>query len=49
MAVKKQIPSFRVGGQVRFNPASLGYWMRQRDPYAGKAAKALAAENQGQK
>lgn len=42
MAAKKQLPGFKMGGQVRFNPASLGYWLRQRDPVAAKASRALA-------
>jgi excisionase family DNA binding protein len=42
MATKKQIPAFKVAGQWRFNPSSLGYWLRQRDPMAVKASKALA-------
>lgn len=42
MAAKKQIPGFRIGGSVRFNPASLGYWLRQRDQVAAKASKKRA-------
>lgn len=45
MAAQKRIPAFRLGGQVRFNPASLGYWLRQRDPLAAKASKALASRS----
>jgi excisionase family DNA binding protein len=41
MAVKKQLPAFKFGGEWRFNPASLGYWLRSRDPLAAKASKAV--------
>ena len=44
MASKRQLPSFRMGGSIRFNPASLGYWLRQRDPLAAKASRALASD-----
>lgn len=44
MAVKKQLPAFKLGGEWRFNPASLGYWLRSRDPLAAKASKALASK-----
>jgi excisionase family DNA binding protein len=39
LAQKKQLPSFKVGGSVRFNPASLGYWLRSRDALAAKSSK----------
>jgi excisionase family DNA binding protein len=45
MAAQKKIPSFRMGGSVLFNPASLGYWFRQRDPMAAKASRALASDS----
>ena len=37
----KKLPGFKFMGEWRFNPASLGYWLRQRDPLAAKASKAL--------
>jgi excisionase family DNA binding protein len=46
MAVRKKIGgAFKFGGSWRFNPASLGYWLRQRDPLAAKANKALASDS----
>jgi excisionase family DNA binding protein len=42
MAGRKQIPAFRIGGSIRFNPASLGYWLRKRDLSAAKASKSRA-------
>jgi hypothetical protein len=39
--VAKKLPAFKCLGEWRFNPASLGYWLRSRDPFAAKASKAL--------
>jgi hypothetical protein len=45
MAVKKHIGgAFKFSGSWRFNPASLGYWLRSRDPLAAKASRALASD-----
>lgn len=44
MAAQKKIPAFKLGGSIRINPASLGFWLRSRDPYAAKASKALASD-----
>jgi excisionase family DNA binding protein len=40
MVAKRTIPAFRIGGSIRFSPATLGYWLRQRDPLAAKASRA---------
>ena len=39
--VAKKLPGFKFMGEWRFNPVSLGYWLRQRDPLAAKAWKTL--------
>ena len=39
MAEKNQIPSMLIGGSRRFNPKSLGYWLRKKDPTLAKASK----------
>jgi hypothetical protein len=39
--VSKKLPGFKFMGEWRFNPSSLGYWLRQRDPLAAKASRVL--------
>ena len=40
MAASKDIPSFKLGGSLRFDPRSLGYWLRKKDPTLAKAMRA---------
>jgi len=37
------IPSFTVGKQRRFDPQTVAYWLRKKDPTFAQAAKAAKA------
>ena len=40
LADQGSIPSFAVGKQRRFDPKTVAYWIRKKDPYFTLAAKA---------
>ena len=39
MAEKNEIPSMLIGGSRRFNPKTLGYWLRKKDPMLALASR----------
>ena len=43
MAKRNDIPSIVMGGSVRFDPRSVGMWLRRKDPMLAKAMKSQAA------
>lgn len=45
MAARKEIPSLRLAGALKFDPRALSFWLRKKDPTlaaADRAAKAAA-------
>jgi excisionase family DNA binding protein len=40
LADQNAIPSFTVGKQRRFDPKTVAYWLRKKDPTFAQAAKA---------
>lgn len=40
LAVEGTIPSFTIGKQRRFDPSTVAYWLRKKDPTFALAAKA---------
>lgn len=43
MAARGDIPSVRMGGVLRFDPKSLGLWLRRKDPMLAAAMKSPTA------
>jgi excisionase family DNA binding protein len=42
MVKRKQIPCLLIGGSRRFDPKTLGYWARKKDPMLAAAAREFA-------
>jgi excisionase family DNA binding protein len=42
MVKRKQIPCLLIGGSRRFDPKTLGYWARKKDPMLAAAAREVA-------
>jgi excisionase family DNA binding protein len=42
MVKRKQIPCLLIGGSRRFDPKTLGYWARKKDPMLASAAREIA-------
>ncbi len=43
MARQHQIPSMRIGGQIKFDPSALAMWLTKKDPALAVAARQLLA------
>ena len=42
LANQKAIPCLKVGSKFRFDPRSISYWLRKKDPTLAAAAKSAA-------
>ena len=43
MAHRNDIPCVIMGGSVRFDPKSISFWLRKKDPVLAAAARSLTA------
>jgi excisionase family DNA binding protein len=47
LAAENRIPSFKIGGSVRFDPVAFAAWLRQKSRPRRSAPSALSAERVG--